>query len=112
MNEDENKYIWKSAVYNTTEAADQEFNVVFPDVEDGAEAKLTILTAPDAFSQNYFGEEDVVNTECVTVRAGQDGFGFTLPQWSVALLEWSVGGGGDLYVPRIMVPGEDLDDRI
>ena len=54
---------------------------------------LTVLTAPDAFSQNYFGEENVVVTEELTVRAGNDGFGFTLPQWSVALLTWDFGKG-------------------
>lgn len=95
INEHDNKYIWKGAVYNTTEAADQEFNVVFPGVETGAEAQLTVLTAADAFSQNFFGEENVVKTESLTVRAGEDGFGFTLPQWSVALLDWTVGGKGN-----------------
>ncbi|KAL0943281.1 alpha-N-arabinofuranosidase A [Colletotrichum truncatum] len=86
VNEDANTYVWKGAVYNSTD--DQAFNVVFPDANKGSKASLTVLTAPDAFSQNFFDGPDVVQKELLELEAGRNGFEFTLPQWSVAVLEW------------------------
>ncbi|CAG9997193.1 unnamed protein product, partial [Clonostachys byssicola] len=50
LNEDINTYVWKGAVYNTT--TEQEFEINFPGSQQGAFAELTVLTAPDAFSEN------------------------------------------------------------
>lgn len=87
VSEDRSAYTWKGAVYNTTEPV--EFNVKFPRAKGKAKtAKLTVLTAPDAFSENRFGEGDLVEYEETVVEAGEKGFHFSLPQWSVAVLDW------------------------
>lgn len=88
INEGKHSYTWKGAVYNTTET--QDFNIHFPEASSNDTAKLTVLTAPDAFSENLFGEADIVNREEVTLQAGREGgFKFSLPQWSVAVLDWT-----------------------
>lgn len=87
VNEERSAYTWKGAVYNTTEPV--EFNVKFPRAKAKAgKAKLTVLTAPDAFSENRFGEADHVEYEETVLEAGAKGFHFSLPQWSVAVLDW------------------------
>jgi alpha-N-arabinofuranosidase len=86
LNEDINTYVWKAAVYNTT--TEQAFEINFPGSQQGAVAELTVLTAPDAFSENVFGEPDLVDTKKTRLEAGQEGFTFVLPQWSVAVLNW------------------------
>lgn len=88
INEEKHSYTWKGAVYNSTEV--QDFNILFPDAASNDTAKLTVLTALDAFSENLFGEADLVNREEVTLQARQEGdFEFSLPQWPVAVLDWT-----------------------
>lgn len=87
VNEERGAYTWKGAVYNTTEPV--EFNVDFPGIRNKkSRAKLTVLAAPDAFSENRFGEPDLVKYEGTVLKAGDKGFHFSLPQWSVAVLDW------------------------
>lgn len=86
-----NKFLWKAAVYNVTgDAGEVDFDVVFPGAVEGSSAQLTVLTSSDPLNENLLGEADVVVTETRNVTAGQNGFTFKLPQWSVALLDWSV----------------------
>lgn len=74
-------------MYNSTSA--QEFNVVFPRTpKKGEKATLRVLKAPDAFSENLFGESSVVESEISELSVKRDGISFALPQWSVAILEW------------------------
>ncbi|TLS31002.1 hypothetical protein PpBr36_02628 [Pyricularia pennisetigena] len=90
-NADANKFLWKAAVYNVTGDADEvDFDVVFPGVVEGSSAQLTVLTSSDPLNENVLGAADVVVAETRNVTAGQNGFTFKLPQWSVALLDWSV----------------------
>lgn len=87
VNEERGAYTWKGAVYNTTEPVD--FSIKFPDFTTAkGGAKLTVLTAPDAYSENSFGEPDLIEVEELTLEAGINGFHFSLPQWSVAVLDW------------------------
>ncbi|KAI9152320.1 Alpha-L-arabinofuranosidase A [Paramyrothecium foliicola] len=90
LDESNETYIWKGAVYNTTEAVD--FNVAFPHIRGSAKADLTVLTAPDAFSQNYFDKDNVVERSDIQLEAGPKGFNFQLPQWSVAILRSKLNG--------------------
>ncbi|KAF1347105.1 glycoside hydrolase superfamily [Delphinella strobiligena] len=84
-------HILKTAVYNTT--GDVPVTVSFNGVSAGFTAKLTVLTAPDAYSYNDIGI-DVVNTTSTTITASSAGvFTFTLPDLSVSVLE--VGGSSN-----------------
>lgn len=75
-------YYLKAAVYNSTE--DVPFSVAFDGA--GGEATLTVLTAPDGYSYNYFDEVATVTTTS-TLTAGEAGaFTFSLPNLSVAVL--------------------------
>lgn len=77
-------YYIKAAVYNSTE--DVGFNVTFEGVSSGASATLTVLTAPDGYSYNYYSDVATTTTTS-TLTADADGaFGFSLPNLSVAVL--------------------------
>jgi len=87
FNEKNNNYVFKVAVYNAT--ATQSFNVVFPGVPAGAEAKLTVLTSKaGASAVNEPGKPEVVDEAVTTVSAAAGGFKFALPSLSVAVLSW------------------------
>ncbi|RYP78914.1 hypothetical protein DL771_000299 [Monosporascus sp. 5C6A] len=85
-------YIFKGAVYNSTDGADVPVRLTFEGVEPGTSAELTVLTGPE----NPYGINDpftginVVKTTRSTVKSGGDGaFEFDLPNMSVAVLDTS-----------------------
>ncbi|ORY62465.1 alpha-L-arabinofuranosidase [Pseudomassariella vexata] len=88
-NEDTGAYIFKGAVYNSTNEADIPVSLSFDGVEAGTEAELTILTGPE----NPYGYNDpftgvnVVKTTKEKVVASEDGvFEFSLPNMSFSVL--------------------------
>lgn len=90
-NEDKGSFIWKAAVYNTTEGADVPVTLNFDGVEAGTKAKLTVLTNSDgdpfAYNDPLTGV-NIVDSTTTIVEAGEDGsFKFDLPELSVALLD-------------------------
>ncbi len=94
-NDQSKSYIFKAAVYNSTNEADVPVSVKFPGVAPGAVAQLTILSGPE----NPYGYNDpftrvnVVETTKKNVSAGVDGsFSFSLPNLSVAVLQTAIQG--------------------
>lgn len=89
-------YYLKAATYNSTE--DVPFSVSFDGA--GAEATLTVLTAPDGYSFNDIGSNVVVSTE-TTLTADADGaFSFSLPNLSVAVLAAPAGSNATATVKK------------
>ncbi|EGY18580.1 alpha-N-arabinofuranosidase A [Verticillium dahliae VdLs.17] len=84
-------FIWKAAVYNTTDGADVPVTVAFEGVDAGARALLTVLSNPSADPYAYndpFTGVNVVDTQVVDLVANEHGvFAFTLPELSVAVLD-------------------------
>ena len=81
-------YIFKAAVYNTT--TEQDFTISFPGLDEGQTAQLTVLTAPSGpYAMNEPGKAEVIDTDMSRIEATEDGFEFSLPQWSIALLTWT-----------------------
>ena len=83
--------VWKGAVYNTTDGADEHVSVAFEGVREGAAAAVTLLTNkernPYADNDPFTGV-DVVDTKTFLVKAGKDGaFEFSMPELSVAVLD-------------------------
>lgn len=77
-------HILKAAVYNATTSVP--FNVTFQGVSAGTKGQLTYLTAP--FNASNSVGRNVVRTRVSSVIAdSQAAFSFTLPRYSVALLE-------------------------
>jgi alpha-N-arabinofuranosidase len=96
-NEDAGSFIWKGAVYNTTDHEPASVSVSFEGVEAGTEASLTVLTNidgdPYAFN-DPFGE-NIVDSSTVVLSADDDGaFTFELPELSVAVLDTNVENSG------------------
>lgn len=92
-NADKGTFVWKGAVYNTTDGADVPVSLAFEGVEAGAAASLTVLAGPE----NPYGWNDpftrvnVVNSTTYALVAGDGGvFEFGLPELSVAVLETDV----------------------
>jgi alpha-N-arabinofuranosidase len=96
---DDNSYVVKAAVYNSTDGADVPFKVSFEGLggkhkrsgdkhdEGLARATLTILSAEGPWAHNAPGKKEVVKTTVKHIKADRDGmFGFHLPDLSVALL--------------------------
>ncbi|KAK5019306.1 hypothetical protein LTR16_000674, partial [Cryomyces antarcticus] len=84
-NTDTGKSILKAAVYNST--SDVPMDVTFSGINADTSATLTVLTAPDGYSNNDIGVS-AVKTSVTTLRAQGNGtFTFSLPNLSVALLE-------------------------
>ncbi|RYP13832.1 hypothetical protein DL765_006704 [Monosporascus sp. GIB2] len=85
-------YIFKGAVYNSTDGADVPVRLTFEGVEPGTSAELTVLTGPEnpyGFNDPYTGT-NVVKATKSTVKSGGDGaFEFDLPNMSVAVLDTS-----------------------
>lgn len=89
-NENTGGFIFKGAVYNSTDGADVPVKLSFDGVKEGTAAELTILSGPE----NPYGYNDpftgvnVVKTTKEKVVAGEDGvFDFVLPNLSVAVLD-------------------------
>ncbi|KAI1874451.1 hypothetical protein JX265_004659 [Neoarthrinium moseri] len=94
-NEDTGAYVFKGAVYNSTEGTDVPVSLSFDGVAAGTAAELTVLSGPD----NPYGYNDpftgvnVVTTTKSTVTADDNGvFEFSLPNLSVAVLDTGVSG--------------------
>ncbi|KAH8658025.1 alpha-L-arabinofuranosidase A [Xylariales sp. PMI_506] len=84
-NADEDAYLFKGAVYNST--GDVPITLRF-DVPAGKSANLTVLTAESPFDANVVGGPNVVLSTTTLVTAGDDGdFSFSLPNYSVAVLK-------------------------
>lgn len=80
--------------------------VAFEGVEAGTKAELTLLTGPE----DPFGHNDpwtgvnVVTTTKTILEAGSDGFEFTMPQLSVAVLDTNFADGEEGAGPE---PGDE-----
>lgn len=81
VNSNTKQYILKAAVYNAT--APVPMRVSFP---SGTQATLTLLTAPDARSQNVFGGTNQVIKTKKSLSAVGGAFSFSMPNYSIALL--------------------------
>lgn len=80
-----NTYILKTAVYNSTETV--AMRVAFEGINEGAEATLTVLTAPDALGYNDVGS-DVVTRTMTQLKAESGGFfEYELADLSISVLE-------------------------
>ncbi|GAB7365341.1 hypothetical protein MBLNU230_g6421t1 [Neophaeotheca triangularis] len=84
-------YVWKGAVYNTTNSEPVPITVHFEGVEPGTEASLSMATNPsgdpwayhDPLTQSY-----IVETSFEIITANADGaFEFSMPELSVAVLD-------------------------
>jgi len=80
------KYIMKAA-FNAI--APVPFSVTFGDGK-GTSATLTVLMAPNPYSQNVLGGANQVITTVSTIKASGGAFSFPLPNYSVALLTSAV----------------------
>ena len=78
-------YILKAAVYNST--SDVDMSVSFPGVTAGATATLTVLTAPNAESDNRIGSDVVQKSVSSVTASGNGTFAFTAKDLSVLVLE-------------------------
>ncbi|KAF7716533.1 Non-reducing end alpha-L-arabinofuranosidase [Penicillium ucsense] len=86
MNNKTNSYIFKAAVYNSTEEIP--ISLSFEGVGRGAMADLTILTAPNEVAMNGVDGANIVQTQTKKIKAGKQGvFEFKMPSLSVAVLE-------------------------
>lgn len=74
----------KAAVYNST--GDVPITVAFDGVAAGKTARLTTLTAPDAYSYNNVGSDVVTSSTHLTANS-KGAFVFCLPNLLVAVLE-------------------------
>ncbi|KAF2020350.1 glycoside hydrolase family 51 protein [Aaosphaeria arxii CBS 175.79] len=87
-------FVWKGAVYNTTDGSDVPVSVHFEGSQSGSRASLTVLTnsAGDPYAYNSpFTNVNIVNTTKVELTASDDGaFHFELPELSVAVLDTDV----------------------
>lgn len=105
-NEDTGAYIFKAAVYNSTDGADVPVLLNFDGVAAGATAELTVLTGPeDPYGWNDpFTGVNVVATTKTTLTADDAGaFAFSLPNLSVAVLDT---GAVSNYTTRAMKFGK------
>lgn len=71
INEDTNTYVFKCAVYNTTETVP--FAVSFEGVEEGATGMLTVLSSSGPWAANVLGGENVVVETSTEITAGEGG---------------------------------------
>lgn len=85
--------------------------VAFEGVEAGTKAELTLLTGPeDPFGYNDpWSGVNVITTTKTILEAGSDGFEFTMPQLSVAVLDTQFGEGdeGAVEEPSYEEGGEE-----
>jgi len=85
-NKNNNDYVFKAAVYNTTTPVPVTLN--FPGVQNGDRAQLIVLTSPQGpNAMNEVGGKNVVKRTAGMISAGAGGaFEFELAEWSVAVL--------------------------
>ncbi|KFA62879.1 hypothetical protein S40285_02260 [Stachybotrys chlorohalonatus IBT 40285] len=93
VDDDTGSYIWKGAVYNTTDGADLPMSLTFDGVAPGTTAELTVLTSVDgdpyAWNDAHVGV-NIVDSAVTQLEANDDGaFTFSLPDLSVAVLATS-----------------------
>ncbi|KAI1383982.1 glycoside hydrolase family 51 protein [Hypoxylon trugodes] len=85
-------YIFKAAVYNSTDGADVPVKLSFEGIKAGTTGELTILTGPEnpyGINSPYTGV-NVVKTSKTTIKSDKKGtFQFALPNLSVAVLDTS-----------------------
>ncbi|KAI0156540.1 glycoside hydrolase family 51 protein [Xylariaceae sp. FL1272] len=97
-NEQTGGYIFKAAVYNSTNSAPVPVQLTFEDVAPFSAAELTVLTGPKnpyGFNDPFANEINVVKTVKSTVIADKFGsFSFSLPNLSVAVLDTKSSGKG------------------
>lgn len=90
-NEAAGSYIWKGAVYNTTDKAEIPVTVTFEGVEAGTKAALTIISNPggDPYAHNdpHTGVNIVNSTTRFITSNEHGGFEFSLPELSVGVLD-------------------------
>lgn len=90
-NEAAGSFIWKGAVYNTTDSADVPVSVAFEGVKPGTKAALTVITNPsgDPYGYNdpHTGVNIVDHTTYIIVSTSEGVFEFDLPELSVAVLD-------------------------
>ncbi|KKY23468.1 putative alpha-l-arabinofuranosidase a [Phaeomoniella chlamydospora] len=77
-------YVFKTSVYNST--GDVNYSVSFPSTSSGATANLTVLTAPDPYSENTVGTNVVITTSNTVTASGNGSFAFSVPNYGIALL--------------------------
>lgn len=89
-NEDKGTYLFKGAVFNSTNGDDVPVSLTFEDLRAGTEAELTILTGPEdpyGFNDPFTGV-NVVKTAKEKVVSDEEGrFAFSMPDLSIAVLE-------------------------
>jgi alpha-N-arabinofuranosidase len=86
------KYVFKTAIYNSTENVG--FNVTFEGITAGTRGNLTVLSAPSGLSSNVLSAEDgtgvsvyVTEKRMQELTAAEGGvFGFELANYEVAVL--------------------------
>lgn len=83
-NTDKSTGVFKAAVYNST--APVPVTVAFTGLNKGVNATLTVLTAPTGDSFNSIGK-DVVKTSVQTLVSSAQGYTFSLPALSIAVME-------------------------
>ncbi|KAI1737781.1 alpha-N-arabinofuranosidase A [Xylaria scruposa] len=89
-NEKTDAYIFKAAVYNSTDGADVPVKLTFDNVVTDTTAELTVLAGPeDPYGVNDpFTGVNIVKTTKTTIKSDRNGtFSFSLPNLSVAVLE-------------------------
>jgi alpha-N-arabinofuranosidase len=84
VNANTKEYVLKAAIYNAT--APVPFSVVFGDGKGAAET-LTVLTAPNPYSEKVLGGTNQVIASVSTLQASGGAFPFSLPNYSVAFDE-------------------------
>lgn len=84
-------FVWKGAVYNTTDGGNISVSVQFEGVEPSSKASLTVLTNPSgdpfAFNDPKTGVNIVQSTSVELTSGASGAFEFSLPQLSVAVLD-------------------------
>ncbi|KAI1746770.1 alpha-N-arabinofuranosidase A [Xylaria castorea] len=89
-NEKTDAYVFKAAVYNSTDGADVPVRLTFDSVVADTAAELMVLTGPeDPYGVNDpFTGVNIVKTTKTTIRSDSSGtFSFSLPNLSVAVLD-------------------------
>jgi alpha-L-arabinofuranosidase len=89
-NEQKGSFIWKGAVYNTTDHAEVPVTVAFEGVKSGAKAALRVLSGngdPYAYNDPHTGVNIVQSKTAIVEANGEGKFSFNLPELSVAVLD-------------------------
>lgn len=96
-------FVWKGAVFNTTDNSSVPVNVHFEGIKEGTKANLTVLTNPggDPYAYNDpLTGVNIVKTTTSILTAGDGGvFTFNLPELSVAVLDTDPAGVGGSDAP-------------